>query len=137
MVVVVFVFVVDYSKKKKKKKRCLVVVLVLKCAHLSLLFLKHEEEAAQFKEQRAKLRAFVRANSALFCFERKRENAESSRKATKCSRFSQTTTLLFNEEEDRTKKRRMNFFVANIKTLNVMCGDAQRGKESECKLCIT
>jgi len=47
--------------------------LLLKCAHLSLLFLKHEEEAAQFKEQRAKLRAFVRANSARCFVSRERE----------------------------------------------------------------
>ena len=116
MVVVVFVFVVDYSKKKKKKKkkRCLVVVLVVEMrSSLSLLFLKHEEEAAQFKEQRAKLRAFVRANSALFCFERKREK-ESSRKAT-------LNALVFRERLLDSSMEEDELFLQILKTLNVMC----------------
>ena len=105
------------------------MLFLLKRAHLSLLFLKHEEEAAQFKEQRAKLRAFVRANSALFCFERKRENAESSRKREFCSRFSQTTALLFNEEEDGRKieeeGRRVNANYALPNTLISLSTDRE------------
>jgi hypothetical protein len=85
----------------------------LKCAHLSLLFLKHEEEAAQFKEQRAKLRAFVRANSALFCFERKREK-ESSRKAT-------LNALVFRERLLDSSMEEDELFLQILKTLNVMC----------------
>ena len=87
--------------------------LLLKCAHLSLLFLKHEEEAAQFKEQRAKLRAFVRANSALFCFERKREK-ESSRKAT-------LNALVFRERLLDSSMEEDELFLQILKTLNVMC----------------
>lgn len=78
------------------------MLFLLKCAHLSLLFLKHEEEAAQFKEQRAKLRAFVRANSALFCFERKRVKKRVLEKRLNALVF-RTTTLIFNEEK-KTKR---------------------------------
>jgi hypothetical protein len=116
-------------RRRRRRRGASLLFLLLKCAHLSLLFLKHEEEAAQFKEQRAKLRAFVRANSALFCFERKRENAESSRKREFCSRFSQTTALLFNEEEDGRKieeeGRRVNANYALPNTLISLSTDRE------------
>jgi hypothetical protein len=87
---------------------------------LSLLFLKHEEEAAQFKEQRAKLRAFVRANSALFCFERKREK-ESSRKATLNALVFRERLLDSSMKRRRRKEKKNELFLHIFKTLNVMC----------------
>ena len=103
MVVVVFVFVVDYSKKKKKK-RCLVVVLVETRSSLFFFFL-NTEEAAQFKEQRAKTSSVRSSEQTARCFvSRERERKRVLEKRRLLSFFARDCSKLFNEEEDEFKE---------------------------------
>ena len=102
MVVVVFVVVVvvDYSKKKKKKKRCLVVVLVETRSSLFFFFL-NTEEAAQFKEQRAKTSSVRSSEQTARCFvSRERERKRVLEKRRLLSFFARDCSKLFNEEEE-------------------------------------
>jgi hypothetical protein len=93
LVVVVFVFVVDYSKKKKK--RCLVVVLVE--MRSSLFFFLNTEEAAQKRAKSENECSFERAR----CFvsrERERKRVLEKRLLSFFAR------LLYSSMKKKTKE---------------------------------